>query len=112
MEYVFGTNGNAEILKTKGPEHTNLTGYQQITRGFPNEKITDNFRIVRKIDSKKDPSGNCYDWYEIDRHYRTIDKTGQLVEEEARNAANIDYLSMMTGVDLPDGDETEGDGDE
>lgn len=21
-----------------------------------------------------DPAGNCYDWYEIDRHYRTIDK--------------------------------------
>lgn len=102
MEYVFGTKDEMEILKVKGDTHTDLTGYQQIVREFPGEKITDNFRVVRKTDSTEDCEGNCYDWYEIDRHYRDIDRTGPVAEAEAKNSANIDYLSMMTGVDLPD----------
>ena len=75
MEYVFGTEGEIEVLKTKGDAHTDLTGYQQIVQEFPSEKITDNFRVVRKTGSSEDGEGNCYDWYEIDRHYRTIDKS-------------------------------------
>lgn len=105
MEYVFGTEGEIEVLKTKGDTHTDLTGYQQIVQEFPGEKITDNFRVVRKAGSSEDGEGNCYDWYEIDRHYRTIDKTGPVAEREARNSANIDYLSMMSGIELPDGDD-------
>ena len=102
MEYVFGTDNDAEVLKTKGHAHTDLTGYQQTVREFPGQKITDNFRVIRKIGSDEDVEGNCYDWYEIDRHYREIDRTGPVVEAEARNAANIDYISMMTGVELPE----------
>lgn len=82
-----------------------MTGYQQIVQEFPGEKITDNFRVVKKTGSSEDEEGNCYDWYEIDRHYRTIDKTGPVAEREARNSANIDYLSMMSGIELPDGDD-------
>ena len=80
MEYVFGTEGEIEVLKTKGDAHSDLTGYQQIVQEFPGEKITDNFRVVRKMDSGEDGEGNCYDWYEIDRHYRTIDKSGPVAE--------------------------------
>lgn len=104
MTYVFGTKDEIEVLKTKGDSHTYLTGYQQVVQEFPGEKITDNFRIVRKIGTGEDNEGNCYDWYEIDRHYRTIDKTGPVAEREARNSANIDYLSMMYGIELPGGD--------
>lgn len=75
MEYIFGTNGNAETLKTKGNAHTNLAGFCEIERSYSDQKITDHFRIVRKIDSKEDAAGNCYDWYEIDQHYRFADKT-------------------------------------
>lgn len=75
MEYVFGTEGEIEVLKTKGETHTDLTGYQQVVQEYPGEKITDNFRVVRKTGSSEDREGNCYDWYEIDRHYRTIDRS-------------------------------------
>lgn len=75
MEYVFGTDGEIEVLKTKGDTHTDLTGYQQVVQEYPGEKITDNFRVVRKTGSSEDGEGNCYDWYEIDRHYRTIDRS-------------------------------------
>lgn len=78
MEYVFGTKGGIEVLKTKGLSHTNLTGFRQIEQVYPDQTITDNFRIVEKLDSQEDAEGNCYDWYEIDRHYRVTDKTAPI----------------------------------
>lgn len=101
MEYVFGTNNGKEILKTKGDIHSDMTGYQETVREFPRETITDNYRIVRKIDSQEDMGGNCYDWYEIDHHYRVIDASQSALEEIDRNTARIDYVAMMTGVDIP-----------
>lgn len=88
VEYVFGTRGRLEVLKTKGETHTDLAGYRQIRRSFAGgEVITDNFRVVRRLDRKTDPAGNCYDWYEIDRHYRTIDRSSPVAEEARRAAA-------------------------
>ena len=81
MEYVFGTQGEIEVLKTKGDSHTDLTGFHQIEQTFPDQTITDNFRVVRKIESAEDVEGNCYDWYEIDRHYRAVDKTGPVIQQ-------------------------------
>ncbi len=87
MEYVFGTNGEIETLKVKGASHTDLTGYHQTEQIYPDQTITDHYRIVRKLDSQEDVEGNCYDWYEIDRHYRVVDKTGPLARQAADNAA-------------------------
>lgn len=89
-----------EVLKVKSDHITGLTGYQQVIQKFPSETISDSFHVVRKLDSKTDASGNVYDWYEIDRHYRTIDRTAPLKEANEKNAANIDYLSMMMDVEL------------
>lgn len=109
MEYVFGVQGEIEVLKTKGSTHTELTGYQQTVREFPGEKITDNFRVVRKMDSGEDGEGNCYDWYEIDRHYREIDRTGPIVQKAAEDAAAAEsalceldagYDERMSAVEL------------
>ena len=44
-------------------------------RKYPDQTLTDSFRIVGLLDSKEDSEGNCYDWYEIDHHYRLADKT-------------------------------------
>ena len=60
-----------EVLKVKSDYVTGLTGYQQVIQKFPSETISDSFRVVRKLNSKTDAAGNVYDWYEIDRHYRT-----------------------------------------
>ena len=86
MEYVFGTKGDVEILKVKGAAPTDLTGYHQIEQEYPDQTVTDSFRIVRKLDSGTDAEGRCYDWYEIDRHYRTVDRTGPLVQQAVENA--------------------------
>lgn len=74
MEYVFGTKGAVETLKTKHSSHTNLKGYHEITTTYPDQIITDRFRIVKKLESKEDLEHNCYDWYEIDSRYRVVDK--------------------------------------
>ena len=76
MEYVFGTEGEMEVLKVKGDAHTDLTGYHQIEQEYPDQTVTDSFRIVRKLDSGTDAEGRCYDWYEIDRHNRQVRARG------------------------------------
>lgn len=90
MEYVFGTKGRIEVLKTIGDAHTGLTGYHQLEREYPDQTITDSFRVVCKLDSREDAEGSCYDWYEIDRHYRMTDKTGPVAERLAKTAAEME----------------------
>lgn len=99
MEYVFGTNDFAgvEVLKTKGDEHSNLTGFVEVVRNFEDCVITDRFFIVRKLDSKEDEAGKCYDWYEIDRHNRLIDKTGLVMD--ALEATQAGLEDAMCGQD-------------
>ena len=107
MEYVFGTQGVKETLRTKGPEHSSLTGWQHIERIYPNQTISDSFLIVRKFASREDDEHNMYDWYEIDKHYRVIDNTAPIEKLGKLNSANIDYLSMMADIPLPDEDGSE-----
>lgn len=89
MDYVFGTKGVAEVLKTVGDAHTGLTGYHQLEREYPDQTITDSFRVVRKLRSAEDAGGRCYDWYEIDHHYRMTDKTGPVAEQAAKATAEL-----------------------
>lgn len=98
MEYVFGTNGNIKILKTKGMEHSELTGFHQVEREYPDQTITDHFRAVRKFDTAEDGEGNCYDWYEIDNHYRTTEKhTGMEARVSAIEDALCELDAMING---------------
>lgn len=77
MEYIFGRDDftGDETLLTKGEQHTDLTGFQEVVREYTDSTITDSFRIVKKIKTDEDGENNCYDWYLIDKHNRTIDKT-------------------------------------
>ena len=85
MEYIFGSNDftGEEVLKTIGAEHSDLSGFQQTVREYPDCTITDSFFVVRKYHSDEDVEGNCYDWYTIDKHNRIIDRTPPLKETEA-----------------------------
>lgn len=35
MEYVFGTQEDIEVLKTKGSEHSDLTGFTRLSGAIP-----------------------------------------------------------------------------
>lgn len=105
MEYVFGTskqNGIAcENLKTIGETHSNLSGYISTIREFADgTKITDRCRIVKKYASKEE-NGRCYDWYLIDSHYRETDTSAKTQALVSQVAANLDYISMMSGISIP-----------
>ena len=91
MEYIYGTEKDQEILKTKGTSHTDLVGYHEVVREYQDQKITDSFHIVKRYDSKEDEEGNCYDWYIIDHHYRYTDKTVPLKEQ-------IEAITPFTGT--------------
>ena len=100
MEYIYGTvqrNGvMVENLKTVGAEHSELTDFIQTTREYPDQVITDSCKIVCKYRSSVDSEGNCYDWYEIDKHIRYVDKTGPIKEtvEKIGTAASIAFVTM------------------
>ena len=93
-EYVFGTLNGSETLRTKGPSHTDLSGFQQAAQESPDETVTDRFRVVRKLKSAEDAAGRCYDWYEIDRHYRTVDKTPGVVARVDAMAPGVEAAAV------------------
>ena len=82
MEYIFGASGltEEETLKTKGPEFTDLAGWQEVVQEFPDSTRTDRFRVVRKVGQDTDAEGNHYTWYEIDHHNTMIDKSAPIAE--------------------------------
>jgi hypothetical protein len=90
MEYVFGTVEDVEVLRTKGSTHTSLTGFHEVEQSYPDQVITDRFRVVRKLSSTEDQAGNCYDRYEIDSHYRVVDKTGPVAEQAKAAVAAVE----------------------
>lgn len=94
MEYIFGSNDftGEEVLKTVGSEHTDLSGFQQTVREYPDCTITDSFHVVQKMKSSADSEGNCYDWYVIDHHNRIIDKT-----QPVRDNLDVLMASMLEG---------------
>ena len=57
-EYVFGTLNGSETLRTKGPSHTELSGFQQAAQESPGETVTDRFRVVRRLKSAEDEAGH------------------------------------------------------
>lgn len=100
MEYVFGTLDGREIVSTKGDHHSDLSGFCETEREYPDSIITDRFRVVERQWTAEDSAGNCYDRYEIDSHYRIIDKTKYTDKQVEQVRADMDFIAMMTDVEL------------
>lgn len=102
FEYVFGTEEDREILKTKGIEHSDIVGFHELVREYPDQIIVDRFRVVDKINTAEDSEGNCYDWYEICDHYRDSDKfMGDICKTE-QEITDMDIVAMEMGDALTD----------
>lgn len=105
MDYIYGISTRngvlCENLKTVGTEHSNLSGYISTVRDFSDgTKIEDRCLIVEKYASKQ-VNGICYDWYRIKDHYRDTDTTQKAKAEVDKVSANLDYISMMAGIEIP-----------
>lgn len=110
MEYVFGSirrRGRiVENVKTVGESHSNLKGRLTVKREYPDCIIEDSFSVVDHYLTAEDSSGKCYDFYEIEGHYRMIDRfTPQKEDIEAK----IEFVAMMSDIDIFDHDEREAD---
>ena len=105
MEYAFGNNKEYETLRTKGSEHTNLNGFVTVNQDNGVQSITDQFHVIEKYDSKEDVEGNCYDWYTIDQHMRMIDNMPKVQKEIDKVNAVMEYIAMMTDVEIPTDEE-------
>lgn len=100
MEYIFSSDGAKKILRTKSRTANELeaASFHQLTSEYPDEVITDNFRVVRKIFSKDDSEGNHYTWYEVDQYFRTVDRTGALAEK--MNETRGDLADALCDLDI------------
>ncbi len=90
MEYVFGTERAREILRTKGSAHSELNGLHSVEQVYPDMTVTDRFRVVKKLDSKEDAAGNCYDWYEIDQHSIVRDRSESIKRRVEKNETTLE----------------------
>lgn len=98
MEYSFGMNGSEEFIRIKGiSKGFALQGFQTITIPYSDSIVTHSFRVKGLIKMTDD-----YAWYAIDNHVKVIDKTPKLEAENKKLRAMVEYLSMMTNVELED----------
>lgn len=102
MEYVFGTEEDKEVLRTKGTAHSELSGFHQLIREYPDQTVTDLFRIAEKISEAEDGEGNYYGWYEIDHHIRYTDKFTPRQEEIEIGIAESQDAVCSLSVELDD----------
>lgn len=74
-----------------------LSGDQVFTKEFHDAIITDSFTIDKLDREQLNVNGDKYAWYIIKNHTKIIDKATIIARQ---NKANVDYLAMMTGIDL------------
>lgn len=97
MEYSFGELGQCEYVRVKGAsDGVKLDGFCTVKQTYFDSEVTDRFRVKSELKRTDD-----YVWYLIDNHVRVIDKTPLIKAENEKLAALIDYLAMMTDVDIP-----------
>jgi hypothetical protein len=82
VEYIYGTDGDKQILKTVGPAHTNFTGFVVTSREVDGVSTIDKCKIVEHYKSDEDEEGNCYDWYEVTARDHYEDRTVAAAEDD------------------------------
>lgn len=108
MDYIFGDvdrNGvTVENLKTVGEAHSDLDGFVQTVREYPDSIITDRFRVVEKYRSDEDTEGNCYDWYVIAEHYRYEDKFTPVSDslKQMNEVTSIAFVTLAESGSIDD----------
>lgn len=93
MEYIYGTDGDKQILKTIGPAHTDFSGFIVTSRESGGVSTVDKCKIVEHYRSEEDEEGNCYDWYEVTARDHYEDRTVAAAEDDDA----IAELSEMVG---------------
>lgn len=104
--YSFGTmtimGEDCQVVRVKSKEPVELpAGYNTIVEEYPDMIVTHDFKVTGCIAEETDADGNFYKWFTIVEHSRVIDRSPAAVHMAEQNAANLDYVCMMAGIDLP-----------
>lgn len=108
MEYIFGTEKSfgqtMDVLKVVSDKPVAMTGTWNLERKYSDSVIVDAFNIKREI-RRKEANGNYYVWYQIENHYRYIDKFSPKEEkinariDDTENAACDLSEDVMSALD-------------
>lgn len=83
MEYIFGVDGDLEVLKTVMHSiHTDFKGFVNLTKTRGGVTIVDQCKILDHFKSDEDAEGKKYDWYYITDHYRYEDRNVASMESD------------------------------
>lgn len=63
--------------------------------------VEHSFCVERIVKEDTDREGNIYRWYVLAEHSTATDRSPAALLLCKQCAANLDYLSMMAGIDLP-----------
>lgn len=91
MDYGFGELHGKEVFRGK----KGLSGKQVIVERYEDCVITHKFTIRSAL---RTAASQC--WYAIDSHTTVVDKSDALQTNLDKTRADLEYLSMMTGIDL------------
>lgn len=98
MEYIFGPSTYKRkdqlVLKTKGDEHTDLSGNFSIILEYADCTISHSCRIIDHYKSAEDSENNCYDWYRIEDYNKNINLADN---ERDRLNDEIDEVTQYCG---------------
>jgi hypothetical protein len=92
MEYIYGTDGDQEILKTVGDVHSDLEGFFTSSREHSGVTVIDRCKILDHFKADEDTDGKKYDWYHIIGHYRYEDRQ---VASRISDDATAEILEMI-----------------
>ena len=108
MEYVFGTERvfgqRVDVLKVVSDKPVTMTGSWNLERKYTDSVIVDSFNIKKEI-RRKESTGVFYVWYQIENHYRYIDKFSPKEEkintriDDTENAACDLSEDVMSALD-------------
>ena len=98
MQYIYGTDGDRQILKTVGATHTDFNGFLSTSRETEGVTTIDRCRIVDHYKSDEDAEGNCYDWYTITDRYHYEDRQEDSVSKDDTIAEILEMIANHDDV--------------
>ena len=110
MEYMFTymRRGNYEVpivrVYSEDPEEIELDIGKHHTVVIEQIDMTITYDFVITNPIKSEQVGELYyKWYQLDYYSKNVDRTVAIKPDIDQNKANIDYIAMMSGIDIPDG---------
>jgi len=108
MEYEIGVAGNGgnpiRYLRAKSSGETKVPRHLSFSKAQPDRNKTFDC-ILGPLLKEEQAGGSFYQWYALESVLIDTDHTPALVRSMERETAKVDYLSMMSGIDLPESEE-------